>query len=154
MNTSAISKNFDLKNPNFPIESGLTLEGNMIGKDGSSTSGNVTLLVNGYTDIRKLKSESNGTFTLNEITYEDSFELSVQAVSREGIPIKNISLEVKNYPVQTEALQFSFPPAQTQEVVRLSPEELRRNMATGEILLEEAVIERKSVLCPMVCLII
>jgi hypothetical protein len=143
MNTSAISKNFDLKNPNFPIESGLTLEGKLIGKNGSSTSGNVTLLVNGYTDIRKLKSESNGTFTLNEITYEDSFELSVQAVSREGIPIKNISLEVKNYPVQTEALQFSFPPAQTQEVVRLSPEELRRNIATGEILLEEAVIESK-----------
>lgn len=143
MGMSIPLKIFDLKNPNFPIESGLTLEGKLMGKDGSSTSGNVTLMVNGYTDIRKLKSESNGTFILNEITYEDPFEMAIQAVSRDGIPIKNISLEVKNYPVQTEALQFSFPQAQTQEVAPLSPEELRRNMAAGEILMEEAIIESK-----------
>jgi hypothetical protein len=67
--------------------------------------------------------------------------LSVQAVSREGIPIKNISLEVKNYPVQTERLQFSFPSAQIQEVIPLTPEELQKGMAEGEILMEEAVIE-------------
>jgi hypothetical protein len=141
LRNSAPLKDFDVKNPVFPIETGITLEGKLKLGNGVPAFGNVTLLVNGYTDIRKLKSESNGGFILNEITYEEPFELSVQAVSREGIPIKNISLEVKNYPVQTERLQFSFPSAQIQEVIPLTPEELRKGMAEGEILMEEAVIE-------------
>jgi hypothetical protein len=84
-----------LKKPNFPIEAGLALEGQLKTKDGTPTSGDVTLSVNGYTDIRKLKSESDGEFILNDITYRAPFELAVQAVSRDEIPFRNISLETK-----------------------------------------------------------
>ncbi len=36
-------KDFDLKKPHFPIEAGLALEGQLKTKDGTPTSGDVTL---------------------------------------------------------------------------------------------------------------
>jgi hypothetical protein len=84
-----------LKKPNFPIEAGLALEGQLKTKDGTPTSGDVTLSVNGYTDIRKLKSKSDGAFILNDITYRTPFELAVQAVSRDEIPFKIYHLRPK-----------------------------------------------------------
>lgn len=142
-----------MKKPNFPIEAGLALEGQLKTKDGTPTSGDVTLSVNGYTDIRKLKSKSDGAFILNDITYRTPFELAVQAVSRDEIPFKNISLETKDYPVKAETVQFSFAQVKVQEVAPLSPEELRKNMAVGELLTEEAVAESKgkNPIGPMPC---
>jgi hypothetical protein len=143
LDTSSPLKEFDLKNPIFPIETGFTLVGKLKNEGGSLIPGNITLLVNSYADIRKLKSDSNGEFSIEDVTYTEPFELAVQAVSKDGFPIKDIALEVKNYPVQTETPRFSFPPAQTQEVIPLTQEELRKGMAEGEILLEEAVVENK-----------
>lgn len=143
LDTSSPLKEFDLKNPIFPIETGFTLVGKLKKEEGSPAPGDITLLVNSYADIRKLKSDSNGEFSIEDVTYAEPFELALQAVSKDGFPIKDIALEVKNYPVQTETLRFSFPPAQTQEVIPLTEEELRKGMAEGEILLEEAVVENK-----------
>jgi len=149
--TSKVSEDFDLNDPDFPIEIGITLEGKLKKTDGSPTPGNLTLLVNGYSDIRKLKADSNGEFSFKDVTYLEPFELAAQAVSQDGFPIKDITLEVKNYPVQTEQLRFSFPPTKTQAVIPLTQEELRKGMVEGEILMEEAVVEntRENKIGPM-----
>lgn len=128
---------------NRHAESGFQIKGFLFTPEGTPIEGNITALINGYENIKKLKSEKDGSFYFPQANFEDKFEISIQATSKEGFPIKNIKMELVRYPYSYLPAEFDFSPITTRSVKALSRAEIVKDMEIGEILMEEAVIENK-----------
>lgn len=125
------------------IESGFLIKGSLFTPEGTPIEGNITALINGYENIKKLKSEKDGSFLFPQANFEDKFEISVQATSKEGFPIKNIKMELMRYPSSYLPSEFDFPSFTSRSLVALTRAEIVEDMEIGEILMAEAIIENK-----------
>lgn len=148
--SETIEDRFEPKNPNgtlatflFPVEKGFELEGNLLTETGQQVQGSVKAFVNGYEDIRDLKSEKDGTFEFPPSNFVGDFELSLQATDLNARPIRVIKLDLKSYPIQTDLQGVTFPNViqrGTQPDPTIRP---IRSLEAGEILLDEAVVNEK-----------
>ena len=132
-----------LQGANFPIEKGFELAGNLLDDSGAPVQGSIKAFVNGYEDVRTLKSEKDGSFNFPASNFPGEFEVSLQASDQNARPIRVIQLKVKSYPSQGSFGALPFPalvPRGIQpdpSIIPLQP------LQQGEIMLEEAVIEEK-----------
>jgi hypothetical protein len=128
---------------NFPIEKGFELAGNLLDDNGAPVQGSIKAFVNGYEDVRTLKSGKDGSFSFPASNFPGEFEVSLQATDQNARPIRVIQLKVKSYPSQGsfEALPFPglVPRGMQPEASNLPIQPLKQ----GEIMLEEAVVEEK-----------
>ncbi len=133
------------------IESGFLIKGSLFTPEGTPIMGNVTALIDGFENIKKLKSEKDGSFIFPQANFEEKFEIAIQATSQEGFPIKNIKIELIRYPSSYLPSEFDFSPFATRSIKPLNRAEIEEGMEIGEILLEEAVVEkeRESTIGPM-----
>ncbi len=138
INTTQDKSSFDRH-----AESGFQIKGFLFTPEGTPIEGNITALINSYENIKKLKSEKDGSFYFPQANFEDKFEISVQATSKEGFPIKNIKMELVRYPSSYLPSEFDFPPFTTRSIIPLTRTEIEEDMEIGEILMEEAIIENK-----------
>lgn len=125
------------------VERGFSLEGQLLDRSGKPTEGSIKAFINGYTDTRTLKSDKSGKFELPSSNFDESFEIALQATDREALPVRSISLEIKNYPLRNFENPSSYP-AVVERGLKPSPD-IRplSDLEVGEILMEEAVIEDK-----------
>ncbi|TNF44233.1 MAG: hypothetical protein EP311_01600 [Cytophagales bacterium] len=127
-----------------PVEKGFELEGQLRDDSGKPIEGSVKAFVNGYEDIRNVKSGKGGDFSFPASNFQGDFEISLQASTiQSGQPIRTIELDLKSYPRQNASENWKFP-----AVVKrgIQPDPKIRPvipMQEGEILLEETVVEEK-----------
>lgn len=128
----------------YPVEKGFELEGQLLDDSGKPIEGSVKAFVNGYDDIRNVKSGRDGDFSFPASNFQGDFEISLQASTiQSGRPIRTIKLDLKSYPRQNVSENWKFP-----AVVRrgIQPDPKIRPVIPiqeGEILLEETVVEEK-----------
>ena len=127
----------------FPVEKGFGLEGNLLTETGEPIQGSVKAFINGYDDIRNLKSEKNGTFIFPSSNFVGDFELSLQATDLNARPIRVIKLDLKSYPIQTDLRTISFPKVVQRGIQPDLSIRPIRSLQAGEILLDEAVVNEK-----------
>ena len=126
----------------YPVEKGFELAGNLLDDGGVPVQGSIKAFVNGYEDVRTLKSGKDGTFSFPAANFPGEFEVSLQATDQNARPIRVIQLKVKSFPHQNSFSQLPFPsvvPRGMQEASFLPIQPLKQ----GEIMLEEAVVEEK-----------
>ena len=137
LNYSAAEK----KEPEFPLEKGIVLQGQLLNETGTPVEGNLKAFINGYDDIREFGTSKDGKFEMPPSSFQGEFEINVQATDKKGQPIRNLSLEVKNYQDSWVPQDYRFPDIVSRKVkappIPVGP------LQEGEILLEEAVIEEK-----------
>lgn len=127
----------------FPIEKGFELAGNLLDDSGAPVQGAIKAFVNGYEDVRTLKSEKDGSFSLPAANFPGDFEVSLQATDENARPIRVIQLKIKSYPTQQDFASLPFPRlasrgSQPEAAIRpIQP------LQQGEIMLSEAVVEEK-----------
>ena len=132
-----------LQGANFPIEKGFELAGNLLDDSGAPVQGSIKAFVNGYEDVRTLKSEKDGSFNFPASNFPGEFEVSLQASDQNARPIRVIQLKVKSYPSQGSFGALPFPalvPRGIQPDPSIRP---LQPLQQGEIMLEEAVVEEK-----------
>jgi hypothetical protein len=128
----------------YPVEKGFELAGNLLDDSGSPVEGSIKAFVNGYDDVRTLKSAKDGSFSFPASTFPGEFEVSLQATDKSARPIRVIQLKVKSYPSTEDfaSLPFPSPVARgTQLDAAIRP---IQSLQEGEILLAEAVVEEKN----------
>ena len=128
----------------YPVEKGFELAGNLLDDSGSPVEGSIKAFVNGYDDVRNLKSAKDGSFSFPASNFPGEFEVSLQATDKNARPIRVIQLKVKSYPSTEDfaALPFPSPVARgTQLDAAIRP---IQSLQEGEILLAEAVVEEKN----------
>ncbi|WP_026951949.1 carboxypeptidase regulatory-like domain-containing protein [Algoriphagus mannitolivorans] len=125
----------------FPLEKGIVLHGQLLDDRGAPVEGNLKAFINGYEDIRAFGTGLDGKFQMPPSSFQGEFEINVQATDKKGQPIRNVSLEVKNYQDSWIPKQYQFPEIVPRKVK--SPSIPMGPLQEGEILLEEAVIEEK-----------
>lgn len=136
----------------FPIEKGFELAGNLLDDGGAPVQGSIKAFVNGYEDVRTLKSGKDGSFSFPASNFPGDFEVSLQASDQNARPISVIQLRVKSYPSQGSFGALPFPrrvPRGIQPDASILP---IQRLEQGEILLEETVVEekRESSIGPMI----
>ena len=128
----------------YPVEKGFELAGNLLDDSGSPVEGSIKAFVNGYDDVRNLKSAKDGSFSFPASNFPGEFEVSLQATDKNARPIRVIQLKVKSYPSSEDFASLPFP----SPVVRgVQPDAAIRpiqSLQEGEILLAEAVVEEKN----------
>ncbi len=123
-------------------EYGFALLGKFTDKNGAPVRGNAELLFGGFEDNLKTATGSDdGAFTLIDRQFEGPFEIAMKATPRDGQTRINKSLEIKRFGEDFKLPEFEFPKAILAENSFLSKEEIISGMQTGEVLMEEAVIE-------------
>jgi len=128
---------------NLPVEKGFELAGNLLDDSGSPVQGSIKAFVNGYDDVRTLKSAKDGSFSFPASNFPGEFEVSLQASDQNARPIRVIQLKVKSYPSQGSFGALPFPslvPRGIQPDPSIRP---LQPLQQGEIMLDEAVIEEK-----------
>ncbi|GMQ28772.1 carboxypeptidase regulatory-like domain-containing protein [Algoriphagus confluentis] len=144
-----IDFSLEMKEPNssaplpeeYPLEKGFVLEGQLLDRTGSPKQGSVKAFINGYEDVRDFKSDAHGVFLMPPATFEEEFEINLQATDRDGRPMRDISLELKKYSTTDEFVTYSFPKPELREVnkeVKWGP---LPPLEEKEILMEEVTIE-------------
>lgn len=125
----------------LPLETAYSVTGSV--KSGAYTSmdGNVTALVNALQNMEKYKLDKNGSFVIPNLDFESEFEIAVKAESREGMPLRDISMEIQRYPTNNQLPAFEFPELIKTSTRPLTVEETQANMQEGEILMEEFTLE-------------
>ena len=126
----------------YPVEKGFELIGNLLDDAGVPVEGSIKAFVNGYEDVRTLKSRKDGTFGFPAANFPGDFEVSLQATDQNARPIRVIQLKVKSYPHQNSFAHLPFPsvvPRGMQDASFLPVQPLKQ----GEIMLDEAVVEEK-----------
>lgn len=127
----------------YPVEKGFELAGKLLDENGAPIQGSIKAFVNGYEDVRTLKSGKDGTFNFPATTFTGEFEVSVQATDQNSRPIRVIQLDVKSYPTTSDLSSISFP----KEVARNDHPDAStlplQSLQKGEIMLAEAVVEEK-----------
>jgi hypothetical protein len=128
----------------YPVEKGFELAGNLLDDNGAPVEGSIKAFVNGYDDVRNLKSAKDGSFSFPASNFPGEFEVSLQATDKNARPIRVIQLKVKSYPSSEDFASLPFP----SPVVRgVQPDAAIRpiqSLQEGEILLAEAVVEEKN----------
>ena len=129
------------KEPQFPMEKDILLQGQLLDDTGKPVEGNLKAFINGYEDIREFRTADDGKFQMPPASFNGEFEINLQATDKKGLPIKNVSLEVKNYQDSSIPKNYQFPEIVSRKVkvpsIPVGP------LQEGEILLDEAVIEEK-----------
>ena len=127
----------------YPVEKGFELAGKLLDENGVPIPGSIKAFINGYEDVRTLKSAKDGTFYFPAINFTGDFEVSLQASDQNARPIRVIQLDVKSYPTRKDLNTISFPkivPRGKQPDAAIRP---IQSLQPGEIMLEEAVVEEK-----------
>lgn len=129
----------------FPAnpEKGFSLKGQLMDRGGNAVDGSLKAFINGYTDIRSLRSDKSGNFELPSSNFEESFEIALQATDREARPVRDISLGIKNYPARKLPDTLNYPPVVPRGILPSPDIQVLKGLVAGEILLEEAIIEDK-----------
>lgn len=127
----------------YTIESRFTVKGEIQDTDKNPIEGNVTALINGLGNIEKYKVGKDGEFEIPQLSFEGDFEIAVQGTSKEGLPIREISLKVEDYHLEGPLTHFNFPKLTSNNVPPLTAQEIQANMEQGEILLDEFVIDEE-----------
>jgi hypothetical protein len=130
------------KFPSHP-ENGFSLQGQLMDRGGNGIIGNLKAFINGYSDIRSLRTDKSGNFELPPSNFEDSFEIALQATDREVRPVRNISLGIKNFPTQKLPATLNYPSVVPRGILPSPDIQALQGLVAGEILLEEAIIEAK-----------
>ncbi|MBA4299537.1 MAG: hypothetical protein C0433_05435 [Cyclobacterium sp.] len=126
--------------PKHP-ENGFSLQGQLLDRGGQAISGSLKAFINGYTDVRTLGTDKSGSFELPSSNFDGTFEIALQAIDREALPVRNVSLAIKDYPAVSIPKSFDFP-AIVPRGIKPSPDiQSQLDLEVGEILMEEAVIE-------------
>jgi hypothetical protein len=128
----------------YPVEKGFELAGNLLDDSGAPVEGSIKAFVNGYDDVRNLKSAKDGSFSFPASNFPGEFEVSLQATDKNARPIRVIQLKVKSYPSSEDFASIPFPSpvargAQLDAAIRPI-----QSLQEGEILLAEAVVEEKN----------
>ena len=129
--------------PEYPVEKGFELAGKLLNENGVPIQGSVKAFINGYEDVRTLKSAKDGTFNFPATNFSGDFEVSLQATDQNARPIRVIQLDVKSYPSTNDLSSISFPkvvPRGAQGDASYRP---IQPLQKGEIMLAEAVVEEK-----------
>ena len=129
--------------PEYPVEKGFELAGKLLNENGAPIQGSIKAFINGYEDVRTLKSAKDGTFNFPATNFSGDFEVSLQATDQNARPIRVIQLDVKSYPSTSDFSSISFPkvvPRGAQGDASYRPIQL---LQKGEIMLAEAVVEEK-----------
>lgn len=128
--------------PRHP-ETGFSLRGQLLNTSGQAIPGSLKAFINGYTDVRSLGTDKTGNFELPSSNFEGNFEIALQATDKDARSVRNVSLDIKNYPLQSLPQSFKFP-AIVSRGIKPSPDiQPLRDLEVGEILMEEAIIEDK-----------
>ncbi|MFN3998735.1 carboxypeptidase-like regulatory domain-containing protein [Algoriphagus sp.] len=141
-----------IKDFKWKPENGFSLQGQLLNGGGEPVNGNLKAFIDGYTDVRSLGTDKSGSFELPSSNFDGTFEIALQATDRDARPLRNVSLEIKNYPAQLVTESFDFP-AIVPRGIKPSPTiQPLRDLEMGEILMEEAVIEdrRETSIGPMI----
>ena len=125
----------------LPLETAYSVTGSVKSSASTSMDGNVTALVNALQNMEKYKLDKDGSFVIPNLDFEDEFEIAIRAESRDGMPIRDISLEIQRYPTSSQLTAYEFPELIRTSVKPLTVEELQANMQEGEILMEEFTLE-------------
>lgn len=128
--------------PKHP-ENGFSLQGQLLDNGGQAVTGSLKAFINGYTDVRSLGTDKTGGFELPSSNFDGQFEIAVQATDRDARPVRNVSLEIMNFPTEALPKSVEFPAAQPRGLQPSPDIEPLRDLEMGEILMEEAVIEDK-----------
>jgi len=128
----------------YPVEKGFELAGNLLDDSGKPVEGSIKAFVNGYDDVRTLKSAKDGSFSFPASNFLGEFEVSLQATDKNSRPIRVIQLKVKSYSSSQDFASLPFPSpiargAQLDDIIRPI-----QALQEGEILLSEAVVEEKN----------
>ena len=129
--------------PEYPVEKGFELAGKLLDENGTPIQGSIKAFINGYEDVRTLKSGKDGTFNFPATNFSGDFEVSLQATDQNARPIRVIQLDVKSYPSTSDLSSISFPkvvPRGDQADASYRPIQA---LQKGEIMLAEAVVEEK-----------
>jgi hypothetical protein len=155
----SMEESFQPKSAKTPIEDfpghpekGFSLQGQLLDKGGQAVPGSLKAFINGYTDVRSLGTDKTGGFELPSSNFDDQFEIAVQAIDKEARPVRNVSLEIMNYPTETLPRSLDFPSV-VQRGLQPSPDiQPLPDLEMGEMLMEEAVIEdrREASIGPMI----
>ena len=127
----------------IPVERGFSLQGQLLNAKGQPAEGKVKAFVNGYTDVRNLSTDREGRFGFPTVDFKGKFEIALQATDKEVRPIRNISLEIKDYPAPSLPTGLSYPGVVVRGIQRLPDARTLPGLGEGEILMEEAIIEDK-----------
>lgn len=138
-------KNLSSVEPKFDIEKGIILEGKLLDSGGIPKSGRVKAFINGYEDIREFRTDAEGRFVMPQSTFTDDFEINLQATDREGNPIRDIQLSIKNYPDTLIPKEVVFPKIENREQTPSVDFGSQIPLDADEVLLSEALIEDKKV---------
>ncbi len=133
----------EYENFTYPLESRFSLKGEIKNQDNKPVEGDITALVNGLENIEKYQAAKDGSFDIPDLTFEGDFEIAVQAKSKDGLPIKNISLEIQDFQTPGEIPSFEYALLSSTKVAPLTAREIMSNMENGEILLDEFVIDEE-----------
>jgi hypothetical protein len=128
----------------YPVEKGFELAGNLLDDSGAPVEGSIKAFVNGYDDVRNLKSAKDGSFSFPASTFPGEFEVSLQATDKNARPIRVIQLKVKSYPSSEDFASFPFPSPVARGIQPDAAIRPIQSLQEGEILLAEAVVEEKN----------
>lgn len=145
-----MEQSFQPKIPLIPIENfpshperGFSLQGQLFDRAGKPTTGSLKAFINGYTDVRSLGTDKSGAFDLPSSMFDGEFEIALQATDKDANPVRNIRLEIKNYPATQLPGNFRYPALVSRGLKITQEYQPLSEMEVGEILMEEAVIEDK-----------
>jgi hypothetical protein len=128
----------------YPVEKGFELAGNLLDDSGAPVEGSIKAFVNGYDDVRNLKSAKDGSFSFPASNFPGEFEVSLQATDKNARPIRVIQLKVKSYPSSEDFASLPFPSSVARGVQPDAAIRPIQSLQEGEILLAEAVVEEKN----------
>jgi hypothetical protein len=128
----------------YPVEKGFELAGNLLDDSGTPVEGSIKAFVNGYDDVRTLKSAKDGSFSFPASNFPGEFEVSLQATDKNAKPIRVIQLKVKSYPSSEDFASHSFPSPVARGIQPDATIRPIQSLQEGEILLAEAVVEEKN----------
>lgn len=125
----------------FPMETSYTVKGEVKSTAPNLMDGNVTALVNSLQNMEKFKLDKVGNFIIPNLDFEAEFEIAIKAESRDGMPLRDISLEIQRFTLSGALPSYDFPELIKTSIKPLTVEELQANMQEGEILMEEFTLE-------------
>lgn len=125
----------------IPVERAFSLQGQLLNAKGQPVEGKVKAFVNGYTDVRNISTDREGSFGFPSMDFRGKFEIALQATDKEVRPVRDISLQIKDYPATSLPSGLSYPGIVVRGVQRLPDARTLPSIGEGEILMEEAVIE-------------
>lgn len=123
-------------------EFGMTLEGLVLDENENPLRANVELLMNGLEN--RISSETDaesGIFLIRDRRFEGEMEIAMKATRRDRGVKTSKSIEIKRFGEALSVPTFEYPKPIMADNPFLSLEEISEGVLSGEIVMEEAVIE-------------